>query len=359
MRVLRGYIEIGGFTFDYVTDIEVVSSWNQFVDTATITIPKKLRYKGQDGKTRSYIVQGSEAVFKRGDRVKIQAGYYPTPEYGEVSLFNTIFEGYVAEISPTKPITIKCEDSMFQLKRAKIPSYDSTGKPTDLEYTLNALGGIINENAGGVVFPYTIKAESMDLGKMIVENNATYLQFLDMLKRKYGLQSYIRRNTVTEEEELIVGFARISQQVSFLESLPNRIITLRFGRDIIDYNDLTYRNAKDIDINLTCISIDEDNNKVEATAGEEWGSTRNLYYYNMSQTDLQKVADNMVNQFKFDGYRGSFTVFGIPQIKHGDAVRLLGSDIADNFGEYLVEKVVTNFGQGGFRQKVFLSSRIT
>jgi hypothetical protein len=353
MRLLRCEVSIGDYTFDFVTDIEIVSSWDLLTDTATITIPKRLRYRGEDGKIRKYIVRGTEAVFKRGDEVKIDCGYYPSPEFGEHTVYYTAFQGFVTDVSPKRPITIQCEDSAYNLKRMRIEKYSSGKTPQSLDFTLKALADLVNSNAGGVSFNYGIKAESMDLGETILEN-ITYADFLDMLKRTYGLRSYIR-DTI-----LYVGFARTTQRLTVdnVFSVPNNTVQLAFGRDIINDSNLTYRNEADIDINLTCISVDDDNERIEATAGDPWGSARNLYYYNMKQADLQKMADSMVEEFKFNGYRGSFTVFGVPQVQHGDSVEIFNGDIQDTTGEYILEKVVTRFGQGGFRQEVFLSARI-
>jgi len=359
MRVLKCQVYIGAFQFDFVTDIEIVSSWDMLTDTCTITIPKKLRYRGSDGEAKKYIVRGTEAIFKRGNEVRVDAGYYPSPEFGEIPVYNTIFEGFVTEISPKRPITIQCEDSAYNLKRMRIKSYDSGDGPTDLEEMLRAVAQKVNSNTGGPSFTYLIKAESMNIGPTVLENT-TYAQFLDLLKRNYGLKSYIRKDKSTGEDTLFVGFARITQnnqQNTF--AVPNNRVELQFGRDIIDDSNLTYRNAKDIDISLTCISIDDENNRLEATAGDPWGSARNLYYYNESQESLQKTADEAVALFKFNGYRGSFTIFGIPDVNHGDSVLIRNGDIVDTEGEYLLEKVVKRFGQGGFRQEIYLAERIS
>jgi len=175
---------------------------------------------------------------------------------------------------------------------------------------------------------------------------------LETLKRQYGLKSYVRDGT------LYVGFARLTQNRSFTEPIPRRTITLRFGRDIIDFGNLTYKTADEIDISLTCISIDENNERISVTAGESYGAQRTLYYYNLSEVDLQKIVDEEVDTFKYNGYRGTVTIFGVPQVKHGDAVRIINDDIKDYEGTYLVSRVVTRFGRRGFRQELTLGQRI-
>ena len=38
---LTSEILIGDYKFDYVTEVEINSSWNEFTDTAIIKLPKK------------------------------------------------------------------------------------------------------------------------------------------------------------------------------------------------------------------------------------------------------------------------------------------------------------------------------
>lgn len=374
MRLLRSEITIGKYSFDFVTDVEITSSWDLLADTATITIPKKLRYRDKDGKSPKYIVRGTEAVFKRGDEVKINCGYYPTPEFGELSVYYTAFEGYVMDVSPKRPITITCEDFAYNLKRMRIESYSSGGTPQDLRYTLLALAALVDKTTTGPKFNdvvHDIQAESIDLGETIIENT-TYAGFLESLKRTHGLKSYLRKVDNNDKPTLFVGFARVTQNnTQNVFDIPKRKSEFIFGRDIIGDSNLTYQNAADIDISLTATSIDSRNKRLSVTAGASWGSARTLYYYhdlNTSPTtdepipsvvkELQKTAEAAVAEFKYDGYNGSFTTFGVPRVEHGDYAIITNGDIADTHGEYLLEKVVTRFGQGGFRQEVFLSARI-
>ena len=375
MRLLRCEISIGDYTFDFVTDVEITSSWDLLADSATITIPKKLRYRGLDGKIRNFLVRGTEAVFKRGDPVKIDCGYYPTAEYGETEVYYTAFEGFVTDISPKRPITVQCEDFAYHLKRMRIINYSSGKTPQDLSYILLALADLVDANTNGPKFSdvvHDIRAEVMDLGTTTIEN-MTYAGFLDSLKRTSGLRSYLKKVDGNEKPTLFVGFARVTQtntQNTF-KIASNPPIKLSFGRDIISDSNLTYRNAKDVDISLTVTSIDNNNKRLSVTAGASWGSARTLYYHHdlvrdettdepipSVQKELQKTAEAMVAEFKFDGYRGSFTTFGVPQVQHGNAVEIFNGDIADTNGTYLLEKVVTRFGQGGFRQEISLSARI-
>lgn len=351
MRILRCEIQLGDFVFDFVTNVEIVSTWEELTDTCTITVPRKLRYRLSTGKVVDYIVSGTEAVFRRGDPVKVTCGYYPADIFGEIEPYNTIFTGYITSVNPNKPIEIRCEDESWKLKSLRIENYNLEGKPQDLQFLLEDLLDYANETAEEkLLFP--IIAEVMDVGPTEFEM-ITYAEILDYLKRTYGLKSYFRDGT------LYVGFARVTQNnVGNVFNVPNKVVDLYFGRDIISDSGLTYTNRDDVDISLTAISIDDDNERITATAGQAYGARRNLYYYNETQESLQKIAENMVDEFRYNGYRGSFTIFGIPDVNHGDAVTLHNSDIRDQEGTYILEKVTKKFGTGGFRQEIYLGPRI-
>jgi len=359
MRLLKCEITIGDYTFDFVTDIEIVSTWELLTDTAQITIPKKLRYRGKDGKAKKYLIRGTEAVFKKGDAVKISIGYYPSAEFGEINPYYTAFEGYVTEVSPKRPIVIQCEDKAYNLKLMRIEKWtpetkDESVVPQDLKEVLEDLRDTSNHNTAGELFNFDIQADNILVSMWPIEK-VTMADVLDKIKRTFNLQCYFRDNT------LYVGLARIAQRdddFSNIFGIPNFTNEVSFGRDIISDSALTYQNDSDITINLTCISFDETNEKIEATAGDSWGSVRTLYYYKETEDTLQKIANDMVSEFKFNGYTGSFTMFGIPQVEHGDSVKIINPDILDTEGEYVVEKVTTRFGQGGFRQEIALGERI-
>lgn len=349
MRILRCEIELGAFIFDFVTSVEIVSTWEELTDTCTIVIPRKLRYRSPSGKVVDYIVSGTDAVFQRGDPVRITCGYYPAEEYGEIDPYNTIFTGYITSVNPNKPIEIRCEDESFKLKTLRIENYDLEGKPQDLQFLLEDL---LDNSESEKKFTFPIVAETMDVGPTTFEM-ITYAGVLDYLKRTYGLKSYFRDGT------LYVGFARVTQNnTENVFNIPNQVIDLYFGRDVVGDSGLSYTNRDDVDISLTAISIDDQNERITATAGATYGERRNLYYYNETQESLQKIAENMVDEFRYNGYRGSFSIFGIPNVNHGDAVTLNNSDIRDQSGTYILEKVVKRFGIEGFRQEIYLGPRI-
>jgi len=354
MRLLKSLVEIRsqpefntGYTFDFITDVEITSGWDVFTDTAKVTIPKRLQYR-RDGVATEYIAAGDNPIFKRGDKITISVGYHSNPVFEGKPAFHEAFTGWITEVSPKRPMVILCEDHMYKLKQTMISEYESDG-PIDLNTLLTALKGV----ADGFPTEITeIKTVNMNVGEAVL-SNMSYAKFLDYLKRTYGLLSYLRGST------LYCGFANITQSETDAELLPNTYVGIEFGKDIIRSNNLNYKRKEDIRIKLTAYSILEDDSRLTSEKGDEYGDARNLYYYNIDQEALDKIASESVDKFKYDGFRGSMTIFGVPQVKHGYAVVIKNEDVPDQQGIYLVRQVKTSHGTSGSRQEIYLDKLVS
>ena len=90
-----------------VSSVHIESSWKMLTDSAEIVLPRRIRYfAGKDLKE----------LLSAGDQVKIELGY-------DSDLY-TEFEGYISLIGWGVPVTIRCEDEMYNLKR-KTVSYSA------------------------------------------------------------------------------------------------------------------------------------------------------------------------------------------------------------------------------------------
>lgn len=72
---------------------------------------------------------------------------------------------------------------------------------------------------------------------------------------------------------------------------------------------------------------------------------------------MKAIADDEIERLKYDGYKGSLTIFG-NSFNHGDIINLKDDSYPERNGRYLIKKVVTTFGQNGFRQKLELDTKI-
>ena len=311
--------------FDFCTEVKIESSYDNLTDTAEFVIPKKLRYVAEDGTPVDSIVRGENPLFRIGDKAKIEVGYN--------GALSTCFVGFISGIRQKFPLRFNLEDEIFKLKQNSVTL--SLDNPS-----LSELLGRIMPN--GVV--YEITAEQ-NLGKFRI-TNATAAEVLDELRKKHGIYSFFR------DSVLYVGLSIVSE----LQSVHRFQF---YTPQLIDGDKLTYVDARERKIKVICKSIADNNTTLEATAGDADGEVRTLYFNNYTLQALQDTADRVVDEYRYSGYDGDFTIFATPLVKHGDVVELINLEIPEQSGGYLVTKVVTRFGWSiGGRQDVTIKQKI-
>ncbi len=325
---LNANIVLGNYEFDFCNQVEIRSSWEQLTDTATIIMPKKLRLK-KDGSYSENITVGVDALWKRGDVVQINLGYE--------GILDRRFDGFITGIQTKLPPEFTCQDAMWQLKQVNIPKYTKTVKLKQLLTDIMPSG-------------YTFVADDIDLGKFRI-TRATIAEVLDYIRRTYGLSAYFR------DRVLYVGFAYQLGRTTELNE--DNIIEFEFYKNIIDDSSLSYLRDDDTSIMVTAVNVLPNNTRTEIKVGDSFGDQRTMYFYNVSSDTLQKLATEALEKLKYEGFRGSFTTFLQPYVKHGDAVRLVDPLLPDRNGVYLVRQVVTTAGVNGGRQEIFLDRKIS
>lgn len=216
MKRLNVHITIGNFVFTSIVDVTIESSWDMFTDTCTITIPRKLRWKGKN------IALGESALIRKSDKVIVKLGYDNEA--------HTMFQGYVTAISTGVPVEIQCQDGMYLLK---LNTLTTSFKDTDLDTLLSTI----------MPSDVPFSAPAVKLGPFRI-SNATPAKVLEVLKQNYYLKSFLR------DGKLYTGLA-------YITSLQKEQI-IQFNRDVpIDGNELIYQRSDDINIKLKMISISE------------------------------------------------------------------------------------------------------
>ncbi len=308
MKIPVCKISIGSFEFDYVHAVEVSSSWDELTDSATILLPSKLKLDKDSLKD----------VLAKGDECEVQLGYDDN--------LQTVFKGYLTAIKPTTPIELSFEDEMWKLKQLNINTSFKGGSLVDFLES---------------VFPGTeIDAFDLQMAPFYADN-INGARLLDQIKSDYGLRSFFRNGV------LVIG-----KQYD-----PNDYKKHIFK---IDYNmegeSLEFMSKEDVKIAVRAISNNPDGTKVEVEFGDSDGDTKTLNFYNLDESELRKVAEKELSQMKYDGWRGPFTAFGEPMVKHGDAVELRHATESDKVGTYWIDAVHTTFGIDGFRQEITLGA---
>lgn len=313
---LSSDIEIGPYQFAGATEVHTSSSWDQLTDTCRIVFPRKISWQGRE------LASGVDPVLQRDMSVLVRLGYD--------SRLDLAFQGYVREVGAKIPVEVFCEDAMYLLKRGEFTrSYRSV-----------TLTQILTDMLTGIV-PFEVVADR-DLGQLRI-SRATPAKVLEELRSKYYVKMFFRAGT------LYAGLAYVPE----LQSRHQ----VKFELQVIE-NNLEYRRAEDVKINLTAVIVQPDNTQEKVEYGDPEGEKRTLYYYNVSKSAVESQLAGEIERLKYDGYRGTFTTFGQPHIEHGDVVELSSDVYPERDGAYLVKRVEKSFGLGGYRQTIEVETKV-
>ncbi|CAB4126685.1 hypothetical protein UFOVP87_6 [uncultured Caudovirales phage] len=354
--------------YTYVASVSIEKSTQNLTNTATIVIPRKLRYSSgeplspsnqslQDNITypasgetvdQTYVV-GADAIFKRGDKVKIEMGYYPN--------LTTRFNGYISHVSSSLPIEIKCENEMWLLKQFAViypeaATHNFTTKQKGTYFaaansiTLKQLMDIIIsfQPSTQQKIRYKLIDEDMNIGKWLI-NNITASKVLDVLKDRYGLYSYFKDDGI-----LYVGFPN--------DAIKTNTQEFTFEDSIINADTLNWENAEDARIKIHGVSMLSDNTKLEYDAGDEGGDTITKICVNQNQAGLEKFVKEMLAGLKYTGYRGSVKTFGEPVMNPGDVAKIISRKLPERNGNYLIKSVKVEDSTNGQFQTFELGVKV-
>ena len=375
------------FVYDYVCDLEIKKSYETLTSTAHIKLPRKLLYNSGEAQTptsptQDYINQpaightqnvnyitptanDASVLFRRGDSVKIEIGFYPNMQ--------TRFVGFISKIVSTLPIEIQCEDSMWILKQSNVIFPDPSTWRRVVKNKSTTISGTRRLNLKTIMdgilsfvptrINYLTVDDSMDLGLRIF-NGVSVAQILEILKSHYGLYSYFKDDGV-----LYVGFGNNYSNTA--------IQTIQMdGNNGVVFNadSLQWTNSKDVLIKVRGKSLNTSTQKyiiyeaymlnnilvgrVVNNPSEEdkrfAGDTIEKLTVNQSAEGLKKFVDNMLPTLNYNGFRGEILTLGEPVINHGDIINLVSLKIPERNGKYLVKGVTIEDGEKGYFQKISL-----
>lgn len=323
--LLTAAITVGPYQFGSAANVEIRSSHLETGDECTIQLPN--------------LAGRLEAQIRTGMPVTVELGYD--------NALRTEFTGYVAEITPSTPFSIRCEDGIYLLKRSEVGNGEGVSYKS---ITLRRLLASILPNA-----ELSSRIPEVDFSPFRIERGVTVAQALEKLKEDYLLSAYYRGST------LFVGlpYSEFTTTGSDTDVEAGRYARYSFASNIIE-SDLVYARAEDVKLKARAISILPDNSRLEVEVGDPEGETRTLTYRHISSRDaLRSLAEEDLKKYRFEGYRGSFTTFGVPYIIHGGTAELQDPRYGEaRSGRYLVESVVTQWGTSGFRREITLSRKV-
>ena len=316
MRVLNSHITIGDFSFDWLNNLEIESGWEHSTDKGKIVLPKKVQIKNASGD----VVAELSDYIKVGQKVLVRIGYD--------GVLNTVFSGYVSEFIPKTPLEILIEDEMWNLNQT------------------TTTGSAKNETVEGLMSKhfraYISDVVNVSLGNYYIQG-LSQAKILEQLKSDFGLYSFFRGDT------LVVG--------KRYNSVTAATHIFQLGANVVS-DDLVFKEKDQIKLKIKAISNNPDGTKTEIEIGDIDGEERTLNFYNLSDVELRLAADREKERLLYDGYRGSFTAFGEPFVKHGDIVVVNDYQEDASDSSYWVDEVVYSFGINGYRQKITLGPRV-
>lgn len=327
MLVLKSDITVGNLRFDnFVKKMSISSSRENFTETAVISVPNSLRDKNR--KVTDFI--------NINDPVTISLGYAPD--------LDLKFTGYVSKIEPDSPAKIHCENEAFVWKQKSVGPF--TGRKLKISDLLAGIGytGALSLGADPSV------------GDWVVDKNNTVLNVLEELRNKYGLLSYWRKDkTLYVAEDF--GTVGDSQKFDFQKNI------IKSSLDFVT-------NAGDIQPVSYGVSIQKDNKKIELYAyyldneivvskTRPAGILNTMNVPNLSEAALEDLIVRRLPRLRNDGIKGSFEAFGEPAVEHGDSATLSDNKFPERNGTWKIKSVDTDFGLGGFRQKIELDQKLT
>lgn len=368
------------YTMDFVNDIEIKNSWSSITNTAKVIMPKNVYVQTPNGdkaweSVNIYAAADTPPVFLRGDKIKIELGYYYENASGVmVTETNIEFEGFISKVNPKIPIEIDCEDSMWLLKQALCPNkvfpasqYNTT---QIIRYLLdNATPNPGNPYLKDVILP-TIKAfniiDGVGTSEIVTTSvgdfrtqNETIAQVLNRLRKDYKMECFFRWNNL-----IVSGIVYYPS-----DYLNNGVITSTsydFEQNIVQ-NDMIYSRNDDVRLGIKAYSVNKvtlgtinssgkfntKQKRLEAFVGDADGEIRTQFFWDVKDvTTLKSLAEQRLNKLKFEGWKGKFTSFGLPFVQEGHAISLSSRITPEMDGTYLVKGVDVSFGQNGFRRTI-------
>ncbi len=314
-------IIIGTLKFKGCKSFEVIKDVDNLSVTAKVELPLRAMLIGETGKQRIMV----DESIKQGDPIKIESGY-AEDEIREV------FSGFISNIDPSDSIKISCEDAVYLMR--KMPKVIDVNKikvaqlcKTLLPDGYSLSGNIINATID--VFKYKGNAAGA----------------LAKLKDSMKLTCYFDGNT------LYVG----GQQLN-----PKGEIKLTYGRNILK-NQTSYQYADVNPVQVTMIGKKEDGTEVKVIVGMDGGSKMSFHKYNVTEkTLLATMANEELQKYSFNGFKGSFKLWFIPFAEVGGSVLYKNENYKQEVeGAYFIKGVKYSFSIGeGLKQQVKLGAKL-
>lgn len=318
MFYLTGNIKIGTATYKGIHKVTINRGINNIVQTAVIHLPASGVIKNENNITEIEVNQR----INRGDKVSIDLAYDGNNKRE--------FNGYVERIVHGNPLKIECEDYTYLLKEKDIQkTFTNVDISTILEELLSGTGLSVHPQTQQIAVKKLIAAT--DTGEKVRRDKV-----LNKIKDVLGIAVFFDLSG-----QLYAGLHT---------ALKSGEITHRLGYNTRDAgNDLKYHRAEDMKIKIKAINIKSDGTRIEVEVGDKDGAQRTLHFQGVeSKSDLEALAKNRIEKYRYSGYEGKYPSFGVPFTEPTMVSNLQDPLYPERNGRYYIEGVTINWGQSGF-----------
>ena len=404
--------------FSFLNRFEVYSTWQDLTQTMGITLPKRVLVKGWTT-TSNFVKENpdkyekirlgnttgqnsnlggfdSSPTFMRGDMIRFNVGYKAVVNGQQVTYMTgqdgvpDMFFGFISAVDPRYPFSLQCEDYMWLCKQIPTPArqWKTNNLQTITEDVIKEAKDLpIITRYNGYADIKVSDFSKTDL-KFNVRNFTTTRGSLAMLlsriKNEYRVDSYFRG------KELRIGYLHYDQTDDVNH-------TFTFQKNILDNDRLVWMRKDDAVLSMivksnylrtkggtTIDGLEKTTHEsteiliynnagvftyVKKEKGKDFPTnylkdrgerfTMNIFDAIDDPKKLFDIGKPQLEKYYYDGFRGSFTTFGIPYVKHGDTVKLVNPALPEQDGMYKV-KAVNYYGgyDEGLKQEIFLDYRI-
>jgi hypothetical protein len=313
------YNDKGTFQLRTVKEIEVNSTVDNLVDTATITLPESCM---------NYPLAIEDKI-SRGTKVVIKYGYDNANK--------TEFIGYVKEITTdNSSLKIECEDALFLFKKTV---KDVELKPTSVKKIAEYLVKQIDSS-------FKVVCDEFDLGyEKFVIHQATGYDVLKKLQEETAANIYFN----TEKKELHIHPPYIEKGGDVIFSAQKNVRSIS----------LEYKKKIDRKVEVTIESVGKDGKVKSYKTGTTGGESVTKKVGGLSTDSIKKIAEAELLKRSADGYEGSFDCWLIPFVAPTYTAAYFDKDYPTKNGKYYVLSVKTNISSGGGKRTVQLGVKLS
>jgi len=378
------------FFFTFVKELEITSTWRDLTDKGKVTLPKNVYVADANGKPVALLNNNvnlggfgtNTPLFLKGDAITIRWGYaYFDSQGNEQAPMVNIFTGYINSVQSKSTFTLEVMDNMYILQQVKTPVKEWKGYTVE-KILLEIIQGATMPSTGKPL-PFTVNQLTQTQAGTIRTGGETVTKLLEDLRKTYCFEAYFRGselrcgsfvylpqdagkppyNTFTFQEDIIsdnLEYARKDDMV--LSCLATNTIESKTGETTKDGQPktkkvklsvlVTFKNGSDTPSYIT----PKDGEEIPQ---DQTGERHDFFFPGATTiTALEKMATDQLNKFYYIGFRGKFTTFGMPYIKHGDAINLADNILPERNGTYMVRGVKYTAGTGGLRQEIELDYKV-